>query len=670
MQILRLLVERRGEVLTREEVRALLWPGNASMDADDALSTAVRKIRVALCESAGKPHYVETLPKSGYRFIAQVSAVNPAPVPVPVPKVETEVPRIEPQPAPIRHSGLRWGRAVAFAIVALGIVVLRWPRDSPSAPVVLRSVQLTHDGLPKYGQLVSDGVRLYFDELDRIVQVSIAGGEAVSVARGWATLAISPDGAQLLVTPVGHDTQTERSLASLHLPAATLLPLGIQGHAGAWSPDGEKLVYANDVHLYLAGKDGAAPRRLTTAPGRTESPSWSPDGTRVRFAVVGADASRSLWEVPADGGRLQKVPGPSGIGSAPLGSTWTHDGRYYLFGWPEGKLSGLWAVRQSRNAWGREAQQAFQLTDGAISFSQPVLSRDGTKIFAMGIVVRGELMHYDSRKRAFAPYLPGLTADSLAYSADGDSMVWIQIPEGTMWQSRADGSERLQLTSAGIQDVQSPRWSPDGKSIVFAGRPEGKAEHLRLYTVPAGGGKITEVLRASFDQTNPNWSPDGRSLYFGDAPWLRGFALGSSVIRRVDLRTGAVTVLPGSEGLWAPKLSPDGRFLAAEGLDSQTLQLYDFRTETWTRLARIDRVIGYPCWTHDSQSLYFNTDTQPPAVYRVDRGDRVVRMVASLNGFNLTGSLNKWFGLTPDDSWLIMRDANIQEIYALDVRFP
>jgi DNA-binding winged helix-turn-helix (wHTH) protein len=85
-QVLAILVERPGEVITREELQKRLWP-DTFVDVERNLNTAVNKIREVLGDSAESPHFVETLPRRGYRFIGQVQATQPdaiSPVPVPV----------------------------------------------------------------------------------------------------------------------------------------------------------------------------------------------------------------------------------------------------------------------------------------------------------------------------------------------------------------------------------------------------------------------------------------------------------------------------------------------------------------------------------------------------------------------------------------------------------
>jgi hypothetical protein len=121
---------------------------------------------------------------------------------------------------------------------------------------------------------------------------------------------------------------------------------------------------------------------------------------------------------------------------------------------------------------------------------------------------------------------------------------------------------------------------------------------------------------------------------------------------------------------WAPKWSPDGRFIAAETVDSAGLVLYDVERERWQPRISVNKVIGYPCWSHDGKYLYFNTLPPDAAVYRLRVAGGGMDLVLSLKDVLMTGSVGQWFGLTPDDSPLILRATNIQEIYALDVAFP
>ena len=165
---------------------------------------------------------------------------------------------------------------------------------------------------------------------------------------------------------------------------------------------------------------------------------------------------------------------------------------------------------------------------------------------------------FNQKTQQFEPYLSGISADSVDFSRDGQWVTYTSYPEGSLWRSKADGSERLQLTFPPMQAFL-PRWSPDQKQIVFMARVPGKI--WKSYTVSAEGG-IPQLLLPGerTGELDPNWSPDGTSLVFwsfADTERSQG------TVNILDLRTHKVSVVPGSEGLFSPHWSPDGRYIAA-----------------------------------------------------------------------------------------------------------
>jgi hypothetical protein len=139
----------------------------------------------------------------------------------------------------------------------------------------------------------------------------------------------------------------------------------------------------------------------------------------------------------------------------------------------------------------------------------------------------------------------------------------------------------------------------------------------------------------------------------------------------VDLRTHQVTTVPGSEGLFGPLWSPDGRYLAAMPADSHKQLLYDFYTHVWEDLVNLNA--GYATWSHGGKYLYFRSAIYEsnPAIYRVRISDLKLEKVVSLKGIRRAwGSAGPWNGLAPDDSPLLVRDVGTQEIYALDWQAP
>jgi Tol biopolymer transport system component len=257
--------------------------------------------------------------------------------------------------------------------------------------------------------------------------------------------------------------------------------------------------------------------------------------------------------------------------------------------------------------------------------------------------------------------------DNLSYTSDGRNVAWVRLGDRSLWRSRDDGSEAVQITPPGYA-ATSPRWSPDGKTIAFARWQSAGA--MRIYTVPAAGGSPKDPIPGEFDQANPNWTNGGAAIVFAGAPWLHGFATGATSIRRFELATGRVTNLPGGDNLWSPKVSPDGKWIAAEELDSRRIRLFDAAAGRWSDLIAAPGVIGYPCWSHDSRYLYFNiepTHFGPAAVYRVDIERPHLEQVADLREIKAAGTLSDWFGLTPTDEMLILRERETPRIFALDV---
>jgi Tol biopolymer transport system component len=206
-----------------------------------------------------------------------------------------------------------------------------------------------------------------------------------------------------------------------------------------------------------------------------------------------------------------------------------------------------------------------------------------------------------------------------------------------------------------------PRWSPDGKQIAFFDVSAGKP--MKTYLVSGQGGSPQELMTEEpHQQTDPNWSPDGSKIVFGGSP------PDITAIGVLDMKTHQVFTLPGSEGLYSPRWSPDGRYIAALPADNSSAALYDFETQHWSELAKGSA--GYPNWSKDGQYVYFLRYQNDPAVLRVGISDRKVEQVVDLKNFRAGGFFGFSLDLGPDDSPLLLRNTGTQEIYALDWEAP
>jgi Tol biopolymer transport system component len=211
-----------------------------------------------------------------------------------------------------------------------------------------------------------------------------------------------------------------------------------------------------------------------------------------------------------------------------------------------------------------------------------------------------------------------------------------------------------------------PRWSPDGKQIAFFGHPPG--EPSQIYVIPATGGVPELIYRSGTNLADPNWSPDGKSLVFGGISTSNQ----GSAVYVLDMKTRNAPKLPGSDGLFSPRRSPNGRHIAAITLDSLKFMLFDFTTQQWTELVKAKGFVSYPNWSRDGHYLYFHAILDKEEGYfRIGISDRKLERILSLKGFQAAaGAFGTWTGLAPDESPLFVRDASIQEIYALDWEAP
>ncbi len=562
-----------------------------------------------------------------------------------------------------------WTVAVSgLGLVVIALLIYFQSRPLPP-PKVSGYVPVTHDGSQK-DILTTDGVRLYFNEYAsagyRIAQVSGSGGEVARVpvpAPTMKLLAVSPDGATLLVADQVGETGSYGPLWVVPVLGESPRRLGdAVGQGAAWSPDGQTIVYANGHDLFLAKSDGAEPHKLVSASDYIYYPAWSPDGTVIRFSLgsylsTQRSLQSSLWQVSVNGTGLHPLFPAWHTPPTECCGKWTHDGKYFVFQ----SQRNIWALSEKGNLFGKANAQPVQLTSGPMTFSDPLPSKDGKKLFVVGALARGELERYDAKSGELAPFLSGISAEHVSFSKDGQWVAYVIYPEGTLWTSKMDGSQRLQLSYPPLRALH-PRWSPDGKQIVFSAFSPG--QNARLYTVSSDGGTPREMIPEDPQgQWDPGWSPDGTRIVFGCPSHDPNIT-----IRILDVKTHQISTLPGSNGLFSPRWSPDGRSLVAMPFDSTSLMLFDFATQKWEEIAKL--AAGFPNWSKTGDYVYFWRGGDQPSPMRVRIRDRKLERVADLKDFRETGYFGFWLGLAPDDSPLLLRDTGTQEIYALDWEAP
>jgi serine/threonine protein kinase/Tol biopolymer transport system component len=572
----------------------------------------------------------------------------------------------------------RWWIPAIVAVAAAAAFAYMGLRPAPP-PRVTAYRQMTSDIVFK--QIGgTDGVRLYLSEYvgtERwVAQMAIAGGEPTRVAvpsSSFQLFDVSPDGSNLL----GGDivTYTQGPMWVLPILGGSPRRVGnLFASTAAWSPDGQRIAYAQQGDLFVAQEDGGGARKVAGVPGKIVRPAWSPDSKRIRFTAFDEPRSSSaLWEVSAEGTNAHAVFPAWHIPPNECCGRWSQDGKYFVFA----SQGGIWAVNGRGGPWPLASSKPMLLTSGAIPFIEALPSKDGKHLFAVGVAPRGEVVRYDDARKQFVPWLSGVSAESVTFSKDGQWVAYVTFPEGALWRSKTDGTDRLQLTQASTPTAfaanladsyaLSPRWSPDGTEILFYSVGRGRLS--KMYRVSAGGGQPEELL-ANLNQvrSDPNWSPDGKRVSFGGPSDAAASLLGPN-IHILDLDTQTATDVPNSNGFFSPRWSPDGRYLVALSLDSSRMALFDFSTQKWNEVVK-GTFMMWPCWSRDGRYVYYIQGRRNPAVTRFLVSNLKAERVVDLKDFRAAGFYGTSLSLTPDNQPIMTRDIGSQEIFALDWQAP
>jgi Tol biopolymer transport system component/DNA-binding winged helix-turn-helix (wHTH) protein len=677
-RVLSFLLERPGEIVTRDEIQQRVWGGDTIVDFDHSLGTAINKIREALGDSAENPRFIETLARRGYRFIAPVKPTDRAPVTIvearPDPKV-TEPVSVDAKTVRLPLRWILWCIPAALLPVTAFLAGSRW---SQRAETPLKITQVTFSGRVSPGDLqfeslpatATDGSRIYFPQIENgravLAEALIADGETGTLGVPEEIAApslgdISPDGSKLLLR---NHLATESEQAFWITPtiggAARQIP-GVLAHDATFMPDGQRILYSSGHDLYIARADGSEQRKFATVPGRAFWLRWSPDGSRLRFTLLDSQThTMSLWEINGQGRQLHPLLPDWNKPSAECCGSWTADGKYFVFQSSRDGESNLWQLDEGSGLFGRSTPR--QITNGPLSYQAPITARSGDGIFFVGLNTRSELLSYDLGLHAFVPYAGKLSnARRVEFSRDGQWVAWIKQDDNSLWRSRVDGTERVQLTARPMQ-VFMMHWSADDRHITLMGMEPGMT--WKIYTIDADGGQLKMLFSEDRNQADPDWSPDGKQIVYGRLPELMAKEAGTKAISVIDTTTGKVETLPGSEGLISPRWSPDGKYIVALSLDQSTLMLFDTGTHKWRQLAREN--IADPVWSHDGKAVFFHDFAQDgEPIYKLTIADGRLERIADLRDLRSGDFVDYRFaGLAPGDVPLVNARMSTANIYS------
>ncbi|SDF29615.1 winged helix-turn-helix domain-containing protein [Terriglobus roseus] len=602
-EALSLLLQANGKTVSREEFLDTVWKGVVVEEHN--LTQTIFMLRKALGKLPNGREYIETVPKKGYRIslgaLTQGNSLSTS-------NSESDVldklreDFVGARPSQTSHQVVTVKSSLFIGLIAVFVfAVVPIFGNVYNQRESLRSVtKLTRDGFTKISRapLILDKGMLVFTELrgkkSYLASVSVDGGtiaaaplnatngyiSAVRSSRAEALVSRDDrDGPITAVTLQGHPSQ---SVAELF------------GRSASWSPDGTQVVYVSQQRVMLANSDGQDASVLASPAGTPFWPSWSPDGKSVRFSVHEANEQKSLYEVDlADRNVTPVLKGDPHEHHACCGS-WSSDGKYFVYVVDGESSSSVWARREKLFRW-KSTGDPWEIAAGPVDFwRSPMLSPDLRHLYAMGVQSR---LYLTMLSHNCEPLLRDLSVSSLSVSHDGEWIAYTLHPEGSLWKSRLDGSERIQLSAPG-EFAKFPQWSADDRTLIYVRERNGENTIGRVNA--AGGGARTTVA-AIRDVRQIAYSPSGETVAFESQS---GGNRLESAIFTLTLGDQKVEALPGGSGLSSPKWSSDGRYLSAVSNDQSKLKLFDVASRTWHDVSS-STTIGAQAWDRKKDALYF-----------------------------------------------------------------
>ncbi len=536
-QILQLLVEHAGDTVTRDVIQKQIWPDKTFVDFDNAINSAVRKLREALGDKADNPRFIETLARRGYRFLAPVSTIGGT-----SPETSTAEPAVV-----ARRSGPILAGSILLAACALALAIWLGRKNNLGEYSEIRVSTLTANaGIEIQPSFSPDGTRVVYafggpdGKLFSTYTKLIGAGDPVQLTNdGTRDLspAWSPDGRWIailrdlgrefavLLIPAsgGHYRELTRVLTNPDCSPTTVdCGLDVRGAMLAWSADGRFLFTSGRTPpshalrlLRVSVDDGEQQPVLQEPEGISNGdvePAVSPDGHSLAFVRLSSLRRGDLYVAPISGDR-STVGEPKRITSdnADLGApAWTASGQELVFSSNRAGRRELWRVRVSASANPvRVAGAGENASDVAVS------PRGGRLIYGrsnnFGSIWRIPL----EQGKGGRPIRVTETTARITYphfSPDGTRIAFQSGRSGVneIWLCDANGANMVPLTAFGRGESGSPRWSPDGRAIAFDSNADGNWD---IYVVRSDGGHPFRVTRSQGNIV-PNWSRDGLWIYY------------------------------------------------------------------------------------------------------------------------------------------------------------
>lgn len=639
MQVLCLLARRSGAVVSREAFMEAVWANEVV--GEEALTHAISALRKIFGDSPKNPQFIQTIPKKGYRLIAEVRIASAAP--------DAGAQRPSPTPrAPAQPR--RWTRplvrgsigALLLALLLLGGSRLGPDllRKAPSTP--LRAMPFTSTPGSEYDPAFSpDGSKIAFTWQSNIYVKQIGAQTALQLTDTPALdgyPAWSPDGQHIAFARATREDcglfilpalgGPERKLASCRPNYMPTL---------AWHPEGQWLAFSDTDALLgkeiirLLSVDTRQQMNATTLPKDGHYPgdiypAFSPDGKSLAFVRKHLAANTIYVQpvsIPATGlpGHTSAVVrstdpppvtfgNPRAVASSPqtvVGLTWTPDGQHLIYSSFQFIHAGLWRVPA---AGGDPEWLSVESTQALM----PTLSPQGDRLAFVEHQVTQNIWQMSlsgegTPKGPPTAFIASTQTDvNPAFSPDGDRIAFASTRSGNgeIWICDKDGDGLFQLT-----DFEQPftflhAWSPDGRQMAFTASQD---DHLDLFVVDVEGGVPRRLTQAASNDGLPGWSPDGRWIYFSSD------RNGSLQTWRLPAKGGVPELVMPHSSL-SPTISSDGHFLYYSKLNAPGIWRYPLAGGEERQLVDDLSPSDWNNWGLRDEGLYYvaRTDVEEPVL--------------------------------------------------------
>jgi DNA-binding winged helix-turn-helix (wHTH) protein/Tol biopolymer transport system component len=677
-QVLLALLEKPGDVVTREELRAKLWTADTFVDFDHSLNAAVKRLRDALGDTAENPRFIETLAKRGYRFIVPLhgQAVTQEPG-FPKPALPTPVPAA-------KRRTLVVARLVSLLLAGAVLVWFVAHRISPKAHPTEQRLTANSPDIPiRWAALSPDGKYLaYWDQTGLFLKLITSGethslnlpSEFTVLPMNYFLMALPagwfPDSSTLLVTHYLPTGQPE-SIWRVSVLGGSPKKLMEDGEARAVSPDGSQIVFVRgwemSESIWVMDVDGSHARKIVGQTGDLFRPvAWSPDNRMLAFVryFQAAGPNRALEIYNFDNGAINSILYDSSLSPS---LAWTRDNRLiYSLGEPRPNIavSNLWAVHVDPRT-GAARGPAQRLTDGpdkkelaSVSDNNKALTylRSSTHahIYVAEVPRNGETNEAPTRMK-----LDEGVNIPFTWTPDGESVIFRSDRDGVSHLYK-QGVHQLtpDLLVGGDAPVVEARISPDKSEVLYLVIPENakKVGPARIVATSVNGGSPREVLRANsiadFQCARAPANICIMAVQNGETTQFSTFDPKTGVVKPVALTIQGVN--------FPESFSPDGTTLAVapdlSGRIPAEIQLYSLRDASHTTLKVKGWGIDYGMdWNPDGKSLWINTRTSKKvgAVVNVDLHGNVRPL------FEDTENRVGWAIPSPDGSRVAYYKSNI-----------